>query len=148
MRLPFVVGRGSVGAAAAQGAHDPVRVLLIDDDEDEASLTRSLLGRVEHTRYELGTSSRTIADRAQCLSGLPALDALLGGGIEEGSSTLIVGPPGTGKSSLAAQFVSAACRRGEGAAMFLFEESASNLLHRTDGLGLSLRPAGLVLAGR
>ncbi|MDB5847690.1 MAG: ATPase protein RecA-superfamily-like protein, partial [Rhodoferax sp.] len=60
-------------------------------------------------------------------------------GVEEGTSTLIVGPPGTGKSSLSAQFVSAANRRGEGAAMFLFEESVSNLLHRADGLSLGLR---------
>jgi circadian clock protein KaiC len=50
-----------------------------------------------------------------------------------------VGPPGTGKSSLAAQFVAAATQRGEMAAMFLFEESINNLLHRTDGLGLDLR---------
>jgi len=47
--------------------------------------------------------------------------------------------PGTGKSSLAAQFVAAANKRGQQAAMFLFEESTSNLLNRTDGLGLGLR---------
>jgi circadian clock protein KaiC len=87
----------------------------------------------------VASQTRAIASREQLSSGLPKLDALLGGGIEEGTSTLVVGPPGTGKSSLAAQFVAAATQRGEMAAMFLFEESINNLLHRTDGLGLDLR---------
>jgi circadian clock protein KaiC len=77
--------------------------------------------------------------RVQLRSGLSELDTLLGGGLEEGSSTLIAGPPGTGKSSLAAQFVGAAAARGHASAMFLFEESAGNLLNRADGLGLKIR---------
>jgi circadian clock protein KaiC len=89
----------------------------------------------------VAAETRAIMGRVQRSSGLPQLDALLGGGIEEGTSTLIVGPPGTGKSSLAAQFVTAAISRGQGAAMFLFEESASNMLHRADGLNLPLRAA-------
>jgi circadian clock protein KaiC len=87
----------------------------------------------------VAAASRTIQRRQQLGSGLGALDALLGGGLEEGTSTLIVGPPGTGKSSLAAQFVSASLARGERSAMFLFEESISNLLHRADGLNMKLR---------
>jgi circadian clock protein KaiC len=87
----------------------------------------------------VAADTRGIGTRRQLGSGLPELDLMLGGGLEEGTSTLIVGPPGTGKSSLAAQVVSAATARGEGAAMFLFEESASNLLHRADGLGQPLR---------
>lgn len=71
-------------------------------------------------------------------SNLSALDMLLGGGIEEGSSTLIAGPPGTGKSTLAAQFVSSCLQQGKKAAMFVFEESASNLLNRADSLGMEL----------
>jgi circadian clock protein KaiC len=85
--------------------------------------------------------SRNLGERHQMSTGLPKLDELLGGGIEQGTSTLIVGPPGTGKSSLAAQCVAAAVARGERAAMFLFEESASNMLHRSDGLQLGLRAA-------
>ena len=85
--------------------------------------------------------SRGIMSREQVSTGLPRLDALLGGGIEQGTSTLIVGPPGTGKSSLASQFVAAANARGERAAIFLFEESASNMLHRNDGLNLRTREA-------
>jgi circadian clock protein KaiC len=74
----------------------------------------------------------------QLSSGLPPLDSLLGGGVESGTSTIIVGPPGTGKSSIAAQFAAAAAARGEHAAMFLFDESRSTLLSRTTGLGINL----------
>ncbi|WP_051293538.1 ATPase domain-containing protein [Pseudoduganella violaceinigra] len=83
--------------------------------------------------------SREITSRQQVGSGLPALDVLLGGGIEEGSSTLISGPPGTGKSSLAAQFVVAVTARGQKAAIFMFEEALNTLLNRGDGIGLDLR---------
>jgi circadian clock protein KaiC len=72
-------------------------------------------------------------------SGLPAIDELLGGGLERGTSTLIVGSAGTGKSSLAAQFVAAAAARGQRSAMFLFDESLNTLLSRTNGLGIPLR---------
>lgn len=72
-------------------------------------------------------------------SGLPQLDALMGGGIEKGTSTLIVGPSGTGKSSLVAQFAAAAPRQQQKAAIFLFEESASTFLNRADSIGLNLR---------
>lgn len=72
-------------------------------------------------------------------SGLGALDALLGGGLEQGTSTLIVGAAGTGKSTVAAQFAAAAAMRGERTAFFIFDESADTLLNRTDGLGIGLR---------
>lgn len=71
-------------------------------------------------------------------SGLPSLDALLGGGIERGTSTLFVGAAGTGKSSLAMHFVMEAAARGECSAMFLFEESVHALRTRSRGLGLDL----------
>lgn len=87
----------------------------------------------------IAAESREYFQQKQFASGLPELDSLLGGGIEEGSSTLISGPPGTGKSTLAAQFVSACLKQHFRAAMFLFEESASNLLNRSDSLGIDLR---------
>jgi len=87
----------------------------------------------------VAAESRGTAKWTQLSSGLPQLDALLGGGLEEGTSTLIAGPPGTGKSSLAAQFVTAAAERGQSSAMFLFEEAANNLLNRADGLGMKIR---------
>ena len=87
----------------------------------------------------VAAETRELSPRAQISSGLPQLDQLLGGGIEEGSSTLISGPPGTGKSSVAVQFVKAVTERGERAAMFLFEESFNTLLNRSEGIGLGLR---------
>lgn len=74
-------------------------------------------------------------------SGLEALDNLIGGGLEEGTSTLIVGAAGTGKSTLAAQFVAAAAARGERSAMWLFDENPSTLLSRCTGLGVKLAAA-------
>ncbi|MEJ6023950.1 ATPase domain-containing protein [Ramlibacter sp. PS4R-6] len=97
-------------------------------------------GMVVHPRL-VAAESRVLQDRSQFSTGVMQLDQLLGGGIEEGTSTLVVGPPGTGKSTLATQFVVAACQRKQRAAMFLFEESASNMLHRADGLGMPLRQA-------
>lgn len=87
----------------------------------------------------VAAESRELTRREQIASGLNAFDALLGGGIEAGSSTLISGPPGTGKSSLAAQFVVAATQQGQRAAMFLFEESFNTLLNRSEGIGMDLR---------
>jgi len=80
-------------------------------------------------------------------SGISELDSLLGGGIEHGTSTLIAGAPGAGKSSLAAQFVWAAAERGERGALFVFDESVHTLLSRTENLGIDLRKhldAGMV----
>ncbi len=89
----------------------------------------------------VAAETRQDSRRRSLSSGLAALDELTGGGLEEGMSTLISGPPGSGKSSLAAQFVDAATRRGEAAAMFLFEESRNNLLHRAGELGMQLDAA-------
>jgi circadian clock protein KaiC len=63
---------------------------------------------------------------------------LLGGGIEEGTSTLIVGAAGTGKSTLAAQFASAAAARGQRAAIFAFDESPRTLFSRCTALKIDL----------
>jgi circadian clock protein KaiC len=73
-------------------------------------------------------------------SGIEALDALLGGGLEKGTSTLLVGAPGTGKSSVAVQFAIAAAERGEAAALFVFDESVTTLRTRSAGLGMKLEP--------
>ncbi|HWU93668.1 MAG TPA: ATPase domain-containing protein [Sphingomicrobium sp.] len=68
----------------------------------------------------------------------PELNALLGGGVERGSSVLILGPAGTGKSLLALTFVAGAVRRGERAAMFVFDEELGLLIDRAKGLGIDL----------
>lgn len=71
-------------------------------------------------------------------SGLERLDLLLGGGLGRGTNTLILGPAGTGKSTIATQFVHAAIQRGERAAIFTFEEGLDTLLARTEALGIGL----------
>jgi circadian clock protein KaiC len=85
--------------------------------------------------------------REKLASGIPALDTLVGGGLEQGTSTLIVGSAGTGKSTLSAQFVAAAAARGQTAAMFIFDESPVTLLTRAEELHIPLAAgveAGLV----
>jgi circadian clock protein KaiC len=76
--------------------------------------------------------------RVTMASGIPELDRLLGGGIEAGSSTLILGPAGTGKSLLAIVFIVAAVARGEKAALFVFDEELGLLFARMKGLGIDL----------
>lgn len=82
---------------------------------------------------------RQEAGRAQLSSGIEALDTLMGGGIEAGTSTLLVGAAGTGKSTIAAQFMAAAAARGEPVAAFAFDESPETLLLRCDALRIDLR---------
>ena len=77
------------------------------------------------------------------------LNALLGGGVERGSSVLVLGPSGTGKSLLALSFVAEAVARGEKAAMFIFDEELGLLIERSKGLGFDLQTmidAGNLLA--
>jgi circadian clock protein KaiC len=75
-------------------------------------------------------------------TGDEAVDALLGGGLERGSSVLILGPAGTGKSLLTLTFVAAAAARGESSAMFVFDEEMGLLFARAMALGIDLQ--GLV----
>lgn len=74
----------------------------------------------------------------QIASGIEAIDALLGGGIDRGTSTLIMGPAGTGKSALAAQYAVAAASRGENVAMFIFDESRGTLIARSNAIGMDI----------
>ena len=82
---------------------------------------------------------RTGFARRQMTSGVSQLDALLGGGIEQGSSTLVLGPAGTGKSTFVLQFVAAAVANGEKAAMFIFDEEMGLLFDRTRPMGFDLQ---------
>ena len=76
--------------------------------------------------------------RTQLSTGLATFDALLGGGVEAGSSTLILGPAGIGKSLIAISFMLAALKRGEKAALFVFDEELGLLLDRMKGMGIDL----------
>jgi circadian clock protein KaiC len=81
-------------------------------------------------------------------AGIPRLDGMLGGkGFYRGSTVLVSGAAGTGKTSLAAHFLDASCRRGERCLYFLFEESPQQLLRNMRSIGIDLQPwveAGLL----
>jgi len=70
-------------------------------------------------------------------SGVESLDRMLGGGIDIGTSTLIVGPAGSGKSTIALQYAIAATQRGDRAVVFTFDESRQSMLARLRGMGMS-----------
>ena len=74
-------------------------------------------------------------------TGIPRLDTMLGGrGLYRGSSALISGTAGTGKSSVAAHFADAACRRGETCLYFAFEESREQVIRNMRSIGIDLEP--------
>lgn len=74
-------------------------------------------------------------------TGIAALDAMLGGqGVFRGSSVLVSGSPGTGKSSMAALFAHAACLRGERCLLFVYEESSAQMLRNMRSIGVDLAP--------
>lgn len=78
-------------------------------------------------------------ERSDLSSGLAALDTLLGGGVARGTSLLVLGPAGAGKTLIAMCFAVAACARGERVVVYLFDEDVELLLTRTDLLGMRLR---------
>jgi circadian clock protein KaiC len=79
---------------------------------------------------------RRIVDMEPLPSGIDTLDRMLAGGVARGTSTLIMGPAGSGKSALASQYATAAASRGEKVAVFVFEESISSLFNRSASLGI------------
>ena len=79
--------------------------------------------------------------KGQIGSGIEEIDTLTGGGLRRGNSTLIMGPAGVGKSTLATQFAVEAANRGERAAMFIFDESLGTLTLRSTDLGMPFEEA-------
>jgi KaiC len=82
---------------------------------------------------------RATHDRSRFVSGIPALDRLLGGGLNRGTSTLVIGPAGSGKSSIAGAFLIAAAKRGEHAASYVFEEARDTFLDRMSTIGMDVQ---------
>jgi len=80
----------------------------------------------------------TAFEHGAIASGVAALDALLGGGVDRGTATLLIGAPGSGKTTVALQYASAAAKRGDHAVLFAFEESKAILLRRAAGLGMDI----------
>ena len=86
----------------------------------------------------VGLDHPVVSERVS--SGVQALDTMLDGGYYRGSSILISGTAGTGKSSIAAHFVAAACRRGERSIYFSFEESRAQVVRNMRSIGIDLEP--------
>lgn len=95
-------------------------------------------GGIEVFPRLVASEHRHASDGLKHSSGIVGLDMLLGGGIEEGTSTLIIGPAGTGKSTLATQFAVAAAARGKHAALFVFDESPETLLSRCAAMSMDV----------
>jgi circadian clock protein KaiC len=72
-------------------------------------------------------------------SGIAELDALLAGGPARGTSTLITGPAGSGKTTLALQYLDAACKRGEASVIYEFDERIGTLISRASAFGIDLQ---------
>ncbi|MDB5490468.1 MAG: kaiC [Micavibrio sp.] len=72
-------------------------------------------------------------------SGIPEMDELLGGGLDTGTSVLLLGPAGVGKSTLALQYAANAAAKGERSVIFTFDERVETMLTRADGIGIPLR---------
>jgi circadian clock protein KaiC len=79
-------------------------------------------------------------------SGIMELDTLLGGGLDRGTSNMFMGPPGTGKSTLAMKFAYTAAERGEKVLFLIFDEVCATLLARSKKLGMDIEPH--IKAGR
>ena len=73
-------------------------------------------------------------------SGIKGLDSLLGGGLGRGTTTMFMGPPGTGKSTMAVKFALTAAERGEKVLLFIFDETIGTLMDRARHLGMDLEP--------
>src|SRR6201996_8380172 len=89
----------------------------------------------------VASEHRKSFERLQLSTDIKEFDALLGGGIDTGSSTLILGPSGTGKSLIATSFAMAAIERGEKAAVYVFDEELGLLVERMKALGFDLAAA-------
>lgn len=85
-------------------------------------------------------------DRTLIRSGLDQLDDLLGGGIDAGTSTLLIGPAGAGKSTIAFRYALSAAQRGEKAMIFTFDESTETMIERVSKLGME--PSAEIKSGK
>jgi circadian clock protein KaiC len=97
-------------------------------------------GITVYPRLVASEHHRSFDDSTPETTGVAELDALLGGGFDRGTSTLVMGPAGCGKSSLVFQTIHSALQRGERAVVFSFDETRRILLKRTAGMGIDLEP--------
>ena len=112
------------GVPVADGYHD----MAIREGE----------GVVVFPRIVPGAAAQTVKPQL-IKSGVDTLDEMFGGGQESGTTTLVIGQAGTGKSTMASLYATAALKRGESVALFLFEERMETFFRRSEGLGMELR---------
>ncbi|MES2570600.1 MAG: ATPase domain-containing protein, partial [Verrucomicrobiota bacterium] len=112
------------GAAFLEGHHDYVL------RKGGMILFPRLVAGAQHTSFE----------RKDFACGIKELDTLLGGGLGRGTSNMFMGPPGTGKSTLAIKFALVAAERGEKSVFFAFDETLGTLVDRARQLGMELEP--------
>lgn len=158
----IITGERGEGALTRQGLEEYVSdcVILLDHRVSEQTSSRRLR-IVKYRGSTHGTNEypflidedgisvlpvtslalRHTASTEHISTGIPRLDAMLGGkGYYRGSSVLVSGTSGTGKSSIAAHFSDAACRRGERALYFSFEESPDQIIRNMRSIGIDLQP--------
>ena len=94
----------------------------------------------------VASEHRVESPKASVPCGIAELDELVGGGLDRGTSTLLMGPAGCGKTTIALRWLTTAAERGETTAAFIFEETMSTLMRRASGLGMNVQAQ--VSAGR
>ncbi|MBC7781685.1 MAG: circadian clock protein KaiC [Proteobacteria bacterium] len=95
-------------------------------------------GGFDVASMQINAQPRAPVGHERLSSGVPRLDAMLGGGYFRGASILVTGAPGTAKSSLCAAFADAACRRGEATLLVSFDSDASEIVRNTGSIGIRL----------
>lgn len=113
------------GSAFREGFHD----CLIEDE-----------GVKVFPRLVAAEYMDSLQSRDSAISGIRELDALVGGGLDRGTSTLLIGPAGCGKTTIALRWLTSAAQRGESTAAFIFEETVQTLMGRAKGLGMDIAP--------
>ena len=94
-------------------------------------------GMIVYPRMVSAEHGRTFS-KERVSSGIENLDALLGGGLDTGTTTLVMGPSGSGKSSIMAQYAEASLAHGGKATILLFDEQVESFIHRAESLGMPL----------
>lgn len=97
-------------------------------------------GGVEVFPRLVAADHRKVFTRDLVTSGVPELDQLFAGGLNKGTSALLLGPAGAGKTLISLQYIYAALQRGEKAAAFLFDEEIQLLLSRVRAIGMEFEP--------
>ncbi|EMA41019.1 ATPase domain-containing protein [Halobiforma nitratireducens] len=131
--------RGSHGMAIRDGGVEVFPALVSDRERrGKSSVDEPGVGVEAETETETETETGVGCDPGILQSGNPALDELLGGGLERGTVTFVSGPTGAGKTTLSTQFLVEAATEGSDAALYLFEESVETFVRRADSVGVPI----------